>query len=98
MENERRNCPEHERKYNGEHCEVERVPNRLDEALVCREIHIIVESHKMRDRSDLPIERAHPDGEHSRENDYRADNDDGRDDEAAIVAAPSREKARRLRR
>src|SRR5438094_8734167 len=94
MEDQRRNRPEDERHDDREHREVERMTDRLNEALVRRQIYVVVEADEMGDRPDLPVERAHPDGEQPRKNDHRADHDERRNDEPAIVAAATRKKRR----
>ena len=91
VENERGNRAEDERQHHRQQREVERVPDRLEEALIGREIDVVVEADEVRDRPDLPVEGAHPYGEQPRKYDHRADDEHGRHDEAPIVAAPSRE-------
>ena len=84
MKNQRGRGAEYQRSDHREQREVERVHDRLEEALIGRQLDVVLESDKVRDRADSPVERAHPDGEEPGKNDDRADDDERRHGEEVI--------------
>ena len=84
---------EDQRRDNREQGEIKSVNDRFQEALVGDELCVVVEPYVMRRRADRPVERAHPDGEQPGENDDGAYDDQRRDYEKIITAAPAGEEA-----
>ena len=92
MEDQRGDRAQDQREDHRQHGEIKRVKDRLEKALVGRELRVIVETDEMRDRADLPVERAHPDGERPGKDDDGADDDQRRHDEQQIAPpAPGEE-------
>ena len=94
MSNQRCRGAQEQREHDGEQREVKRVEDRFEKALISCQLDVVLDADEVRDRTDPPVERAHPNGEQPGKEYHRRDQDQRRSDEQKVASPAAGEKAR----